>query len=63
MVNEAFTPSAEEVAESRELLEAFEENRRSGRMAFAFRGQMVDAPHLERARNTLERARQAGIPV
>ncbi|UCE85920.1 MAG: CoA ester lyase [Deltaproteobacteria bacterium] len=63
VVNEAFTPSAEEVAESRELLEAFEENRRAGRMAFAFRGQMVDAPHLERARNTLERARQAGIPV
>ena len=61
VVNEAFTPSSEEIAESRELLEAFEENREAGRMAFSFRGQMVDAPHLARARNILERARQAGI--
>jgi citrate lyase subunit beta/citryl-CoA lyase len=58
VVNAAFTPSPEEVAESRELLEAFEENRRAGRMAFSFKGEMVDAPHLARARRTLERAEQ-----
>ena len=61
IVNEIFTPSAEEIAESRELLEAFEQNRAEGRMAFSFRGQMVDVPHLTRARTILERARQAGV--
>jgi citrate lyase subunit beta/citryl-CoA lyase len=68
VVNAAFTPSPEEVAESRELLEAFEENRRAGRMAFSFKGQMVDAPHFARARRILERADQvrsasAGSPA
>lgn len=61
IVNEAFTPSADEIAECRELLAAFEEQRLEGRMTFAFRGQMVDVPHLNRARTTLERARQAGV--
>jgi citrate lyase beta subunit len=61
IVNDAFTPSPEEIAESRELLQAFEENQREGRMAFSFRGQMVDVPHLERARTLLERARQAEV--
>ena len=56
IVNEAFSPSPEEVAESRELLAAFEEHQRAGRMAFAFKGNMVDAPHLARARTILERA-------
>ena len=61
IVNEVFSPSAEEVAESRELLAAFEENRKAGKMAFSFKGQMVDVPHLTRARTLLERARQAGL--
>jgi citrate lyase subunit beta/citryl-CoA lyase len=61
IVNEAFTPSREEIEECRELLAAFEEQRREGRMTFAFRGQMVDVPHLNRARTTLERAREAGV--
>lgn len=61
IVNEVFTPSAEEVAESRELLAAFEENQKAGKMAFSFKGQMVDVPHLTRARTILERAKQAGL--
>lgn len=61
IVNEAFSPTPEEIAESRELLEAFAEHERAGRMAFAFKGNMVDAPHLARARTILERARQAGL--
>jgi citrate lyase subunit beta/citryl-CoA lyase len=61
VVNEAFTPSAEEIEASRELVAAFEESRRAGRMAFSFRGRMVDVPHLERARRVLERARAAGV--
>lgn len=61
VVNEIFTPSPEEIAESKELLAAFEENQKAGKMAFSFKGQMVDVPHLTRARTMLERARLAGI--
>jgi citrate lyase subunit beta/citryl-CoA lyase len=61
VVNEVFSPSPEDIAESRELLAAFEENRKAGRMAFSFKGQMVDVPHLTRARTILQRARQAGL--
>jgi len=61
VVNEIFSPSAEDIAESKELLAAFEENRKAGKMAFSFKGQMVDVPHLTRARTILERARQAEL--
>lgn len=61
IVNEIFTPSPEEIAESKALLEAFEENQKAGKMAFSFKGQMVDVPHLTRARTILERARLAGL--
>jgi citrate lyase subunit beta/citryl-CoA lyase len=61
VVNEIFSPSAEDIAESKELLAAFEENQKAGRMAFSFKGQMVDVPHLTRARTILERAKLAGI--
>ncbi len=58
VINEAFTPNLTEVADARELLEAFEENQKAGRMAFACRGEMVDVPHLERARRVLAVADQ-----
>ena len=60
IVNEYFTPSAAEVVAAQELLVAFAENERAGRGAFAHHGEMVDMPHLTRARVLLERARQAG---
>ncbi len=60
-VNTVFSPSAEEIAESHELLAAFAENEKAGKMAFSFKGQMVDVPHLIRARTILERAKQAGL--
>lgn len=60
VINEVFTPSAEEVAESRELLEALEHNRVEGRMAFRFRDKMVDAPHFNRARRILALAEAIG---
>ncbi len=59
IVNRAFSPTAEELAEAEELLAAFEENEAAGNMAFSFRGQMVDVPHLERARRLIERGRLA----
>ncbi|MBI4241172.1 MAG: CoA ester lyase [Candidatus Rokubacteria bacterium] len=61
VINEVFTPSKEEGAEAQELIAAFEEHARKGSGAFAFKGQMVDVPHLTRARKMLERARLAGV--
>lgn len=55
-VNATFTPSADDVADARELIEAFETNAREGRMVFSFRGEMVDVPHLERARRIIATA-------
>lgn len=60
VVNAAFTPSAEEVAEAERLVQAMAEAQRQGRMAIAFEGRMIDVPHLTRARAILERARQIG---
>ncbi len=56
VINEVFTPAEEAVAEARELVGAFEAHARRGVYAFTFRGQMVDAPHLARARKLLARA-------
>ena len=50
IVNAAFTPSADELADATELLEAFVAAEAAGLMAFAHKGQMVDVPHLTRAR-------------
>ena len=61
VVNQVFTPNAAEIEESRELVAAFEEQQGSGIGAFRFRGRMVDAAHLSRARAVLERARRAGL--
>ena len=57
IVNQAFSPSAQEVDEARELLAAFARHQAAGAMAFDFKGRMVDVPHLRRAEAVLERAR------
>lgn len=57
IVNAAFTPSADEVAEAERLLAAMAEAEAEGRMAIAFEGNMADVPHLNRARRILARAR------
>jgi citrate lyase subunit beta / citryl-CoA lyase len=56
VINEVFTPSRAEIAEARELVGAFEEHAQQGVYAFRFKGLMVDAPHLARARTILARA-------
>jgi len=56
VINAAFTPSGEEVEEARALVAAFEEHRARGVYAFRFKGLMVDAPHLTRAKKVLARA-------
>jgi citrate lyase subunit beta/citryl-CoA lyase len=56
VINDAFTPSKALVDEARALVAEFEEHARRGAYAFRFKGQMVDAPHLTRARKIIARA-------
>ena len=56
LVNEVFTPLKGAVDEARELVALFDEHAKRGVYAFTFKGQMVDAPHLTRARKLLARA-------
>jgi citrate lyase beta subunit len=56
VINGAFTPASEAVAQARALVAAFEEHRAGGVYAFRFNGQMVDAPHLAGALKVLARA-------
>jgi citrate lyase subunit beta/citryl-CoA lyase len=54
VINKAFTPSAEQVAHARAIVEAFAANPHAG--ALQLDGRMIDAPHLKQARRILERA-------
>lgn len=56
VINAAFTPAPDVVAQARALVAAFEEHRARGVFAFRFNGQMVDAPHLAGALKVLARA-------
>ena len=56
IVNDAFTPSPERIADAAELIAAFERHAADGRLSFLHNGQMVDAPHLARATAVLARA-------
>lgn len=60
IVNQAFSPTPEEVAEAERLVQAMTEAQTRGLMAIAFEGRMVDVPHLNRARRIIDRARQIG---
>jgi len=56
VINTAFTPAPDVVADARALIAAFEEHRARGLYAFTFKGQMVDAPHLAGALKVVARA-------
>src|SRR5262245_3827930 len=58
VINEAFTPTAEEIALSEEIVAAFAAAHEAG--VLAIRGHMVDRPHLARAERILARAKAAG---
>ena len=56
VINEIFTPSDEDVARARALLDELAVQQAAGRMAFRFDGQMVDVPHFTQARRILDLA-------
>ncbi|QPC98360.1 HpcH/HpaI aldolase/citrate lyase family protein [Qipengyuania soli] len=51
VINEAFTPGDEEIAEAREIVGLFEANPGAG--TIGWKGGMLDRPHLSRARQLL----------
>lgn len=61
VVNEVFSPTGEEVEWARKVVAAYERAEAAGSGAVAVDGQMVDAASIRMARNTLERARWAGL--
>lgn len=58
IINTAFTPGEEEIAEARQIVALFEANPGVG--AIGYKGGMVDRPHLSRARQLLAQAGEAG---
>jgi citrate lyase subunit beta/citryl-CoA lyase len=57
VINEAFTPSAEDVDYARRVVEVFEQNPGLGTVGMD--GKMLDMPHLKQARNVLAMAELA----
>jgi citrate lyase subunit beta/citryl-CoA lyase len=55
IMNEVFTPSADEIAEADEIVRLFADNPNAG--ALTYRGQMVDRAHVARAERILGRAK------
>ena len=55
IINQAFTPSADDIRDAEEIVAAFEAEPNAG--VLSINGKMVDQPHLVQARRVLERVR------
>ncbi len=53
IINDTFSPSAEEIAYARQIMAAWEEAEAAGRGSLAMDGRMVDVPVVKRAQNLL----------
>jgi citrate lyase subunit beta/citryl-CoA lyase len=63
IVNEAFTPTDEEVQFAERIVRASDDAQREGRGAFAVDGRMIDRPVVERARRLLARRIAIDFPA
>jgi citrate lyase subunit beta/citryl-CoA lyase len=61
VVNEAFTPSAEEIQRALRIEQAFNDAQAKGLGVVSLGSKMIDAPVVERARQLVERARRIGL--
>ncbi|HUV26485.1 MAG TPA: CoA ester lyase [Anaerolineales bacterium] len=61
IVQQAFTPTDEEIQEAQALIANFNQHQAEGRGAFGLDGIMIDAPVVKSAQSILERARAAGV--
>ncbi len=59
ILNEEFSPGAQELARAQEIIDAFEQSARTGAGAFRLNGRMIDKPVVDRAKAVLEQ--QAAI--
>jgi len=59
--NAAFTPAREDIDYAQAVVDAFEDARARGLGAIAFRGQLLDYPIVDRARQTLALAKSLGV--
>jgi citrate lyase subunit beta/citryl-CoA lyase len=60
-VNRVFTPSLEEVAQAKKIIEAFEKAKQEGIGVIALEGQMIENVHVAIAQRTLWVAKKAGL--
>ena len=60
IVHRVFTPSEEELAWARKIMDAYERETSEGRGVFALDGAMVDRPVFERARRVLAKSAKEG---
>jgi citrate lyase subunit beta/citryl-CoA lyase len=60
-INVTFSPNAEEIDYAQRVVKAFDEAQARGDGSIAFGGQLIDRPIVERARRTLEMAKQLSI--
>jgi len=61
VINEVFTPSQEVIARAKAIVAAFAAAPGAG--VIGFEGQMLDLPHLAKAKALLKRAATTGLPV
>lgn len=59
-INEVFSPTAEEIEYAKEVMDIIRIAKEQGKGAISLRGKMIDAPIVERARQTLEMAKALG---
>ncbi|MDY6089148.1 MAG: CoA ester lyase [Eubacteriales bacterium] len=62
-INEVFSPSLKDIQYAKDVFEAIRIGKEQGKGAVSLRGKMIDKPIVERARQTLEMARQLGLEV
>ncbi|MGI8826454.1 MAG: hypothetical protein ACR2JC_12550 [Chloroflexota bacterium] len=62
LANEIFSPTEQEVAWARQVIETYETAAFAGHGAAALEGIMIDAASIRLAESTLNGAKSAGIP-
>lgn len=60
IIQDAFTPTDEQIANAHRLIDAHDEHQAAGTGAFAFEGKMIDRPAIRAAQQVLAKARAAG---
>jgi citrate lyase subunit beta/citryl-CoA lyase len=63
VINEVFSPSADEVAEARGIVEAYDAATTRGDGVIRYQGLMIDVPIVSRARRVLARGAALQAPT